>query len=131
MEPIKDIPTIPKVLLARLFQTAAFEDDATRISSKTVECCTEYLRLFVKEAVIRSNEARIHEELETEDRFEIKYQKNATRNNVRSHEDDQNLDDSDVDDGQEGAKTRRRTVADATIDTRHLERNAGLLVLDF
>jgi hypothetical protein len=50
---------IPLTTLKRLFQTAVFEHDDTRITEQALELSSEYLRMFIREAVLRANEARV------------------------------------------------------------------------
>ncbi|CEP23340.1 unnamed protein product [Cyberlindnera jadinii] len=54
-----DETTIPLNTLSRLFHVAVFEHDDTRITQQTLEMSAEYLRMFIREAVLRANETRI------------------------------------------------------------------------
>ncbi len=49
---------IPITTLSRLFQTAVFEHDDTRITQQTLELSSEYLKMFIREAILRANEVR-------------------------------------------------------------------------
>ncbi|CDR38719.1 CYFA0S02e04918g1_1 [Cyberlindnera fabianii] len=51
-------PSIPKTTLSRLLQTIIFENEDTRITEQTLDLSAEYLRTFIREAVLRANEAR-------------------------------------------------------------------------
>lgn len=54
-----DDSQIPLDTLSRLFHLAVFEHDDTRLSHRTLELSSEYLRMFIREAVLRANETRI------------------------------------------------------------------------
>lgn len=49
---------IPITTLSRLFQAAVFEHDDTRITQQTLELSSEYLKMFIRESILRANEAR-------------------------------------------------------------------------
>jgi hypothetical protein len=49
---------IPLNTLARIFEVAVFEHDDTRITEQALELSSEYLRMFVREALLRANEDR-------------------------------------------------------------------------
>lgn len=49
---------IPITTISRLFQTVAFEHDDTRITKQTLQLTAEYLKMFVREAILRADEAR-------------------------------------------------------------------------
>ena len=49
---------IPLNTLARIFETAAFEHKETKITEQALELSSEYLRMFVREAILRANEDR-------------------------------------------------------------------------
>ncbi|KAH3680491.1 hypothetical protein WICMUC_000279 [Wickerhamomyces mucosus] len=52
---------IPITTISRLFQTVVFTEEDTRITQQTLELSSEYLKMFVREAILRANEARINQ----------------------------------------------------------------------
>lgn len=96
----------PEVTIARLFHTVSFSESDTRISAKTMQMSTKYLEMFTREAIIRCNDERVSESHETSDRYRVKLE--GDESNLKSEEIEQN-----------------------ELDSRHLEKVAGLLVLDF
>lgn len=120
---------IPPETVARVFQDVAFRRPNTRISAKAVALSTEYLRLFVEEAVLRANEQRKAEEPPTQiDGID----------NVADAAEDAEADpfNTSMDEEPEqrglGVSTQvPAEVSNDTLDTRQLAAVAGLLVLDF
>lgn len=115
---------IPPETVARVFQEVAFRRPNTRISSKAVALSTEYLRLFVEEAVLRANEQRKTEEpSSTVDGID----------NVDNgdNEGDFNTSMEELERGLGVPTQVPAEVANDTLDTRQLAAVAGLLVLDF
>ena len=53
--------SIPVTTIARLFKELSFKDPQTRITLSTLELSSEYIKLFINEAIIRANEERIDE----------------------------------------------------------------------
>lgn len=49
---------IPLDTIARIFETAVFEHTDTRITEQALELSSEYLKMFVREAILRANEDR-------------------------------------------------------------------------
>lgn len=58
---------IPLSTLSRLLHTAVFEHEDTRLSNQTLGLSAEYLRMFIREAVLRANEARLQREVDGEE----------------------------------------------------------------
>lgn len=119
---------IPPETVARLFQEEAFRRPNTRISAKAVALCTEYLRLFVEEAVLRANEQRKAEEPPTHI--------DGIDNVIRTENGDDAFNTSmDEEPEERGLGVPTQVPADLsndnTLDTRQLAAIAGLLVLDF
>ncbi|KAL7665254.1 hypothetical protein ABC855_g2509 [[Candida] zeylanoides] len=131
---------IPTKTIARLFREVAFVDDKTRISTRTIELAAEYLRLFAREAILRSNEERAAEAalavVDGIDNLERKRQLEETaavEAEVDASSQDDFDDDPPVEDTQRGNAFNAAPMApDATtLDVRHLEKVAGILLLDF
>lgn len=129
---------IPIVTLARIFQDVSFRKENTRITSNTLKLSSEYIRLFIKEALIRSNEERL-KEIETSGQVDgIDQVGESTNRNNQDSEFELDDDEIDVDMVPEPNTQQRAvstgggdTVANNMLDTRHLARVAGVLVLDF
>ncbi|CCH44204.1 hypothetical protein BN7_3763 [Wickerhamomyces ciferrii] len=49
---------IPITTLSRLFQTAVFEHEDSKITQQTLELSSEYLKMFIREAILRANDVR-------------------------------------------------------------------------
>ncbi|ODV82748.1 hypothetical protein CANARDRAFT_204564 [[Candida] arabinofermentans NRRL YB-2248] len=95
--------------IARLFKTVSFSSPDTKITTKTLQLVTEYIRLFTSEAILRANEQRIQESRKESNRY------NITGGAV--DEDGNNQETTEKEDG--------------VLDTKDLEIIAGLLTLDF
>lgn len=143
----KDSADIPIATIARLFQTSAFKNEKTRITQKTLQLSSEYIKLFINEALIRSNEERLAEgdsltkvdgidnlnkSRETEDGdIEARVADN-TMNDWSEPDDDDDMDDPT----QSGTQNQTAYKSDVdlgndTLDAKHLSKVAGILVLDF
>lgn len=131
---------IPTKTIARLFREVSFVDDKTRISTRTIELAAEYLRLFAREAILRSNEERAAEAelavVDGIDNLERKRQLEASaavEAEVDALLQDDFDDDPPMEDTQHGTAFNAAPAApDATtLDVRHLEKVAGILLLDF
>lgn len=136
---------IPISTIARIFKEVSFKDEKTRITQNTLHLSTEYIKLFINEAIIRSNEERIVEgnTLNTVDGIDnvvpdIEPTFDNGPSEVTMIEQDDNMDsDEDPDDMGDGATQKQLAFrADVnldnnTLDSRHLAKVAGLLVLDF
>lgn len=143
----KDSSGIPIATIARLFQTSAFKNEKTRITQKTLQLSSEYIKLFINEALIRSNEERLAEgdsltkvdgidnlnktrEMEQGD-IEARVADN-TMNEESEPDDDDDMDDPT----QTGTQNQTAYNSDVdlgndTLDAKHLSKVAGILVLDF
>lgn len=126
-------PTIPETVLARLFHEAAFKDKSTRITAKSMKLSQEYVRLFVQEAILRSNEERLREgnSLTTVDGID-----NVDKDVIDDDEDpEKELEDTTIFESEENNFETQRPPQDEpendTLDSRHLAKIAGVLVLDF
>lgn len=144
---------IPTETIARLFHTVAFKEKNTRITEKTLMLSSEYIRLFINEALIRSNEERVAEgnslsridgldnfgrgpqDSETTERQSSTIANDLGRPDT-SHEN--NIQDDEFDDLVPEPSTQAKTafntdidISDDMIDTKHLAKIAGILTLDF
>ncbi|KAK6453697.1 uncharacterized protein RJT20DRAFT_62509 [Scheffersomyces xylosifermentans] len=142
---------IPITTIARLFKEVAFKDvnGDTRITLSTLKLSSEYIRLFINEAIIRANEERI---LEGDSLSKVDGIDNVVSNNNQTNagdvdgggdeieEDDAVVDDDEIEDidpdDLQDSNTQRQLKPDVptandTLDSRHLSKVAGLLILDF
>lgn len=118
---------IPATTIARIFQEVAFKNEDTRITLSTLDKVSEYTRLFVNEAVLRSNEARIQEGdtlnkvdgIDNIDKKSDDIEDDFDENNQIDPVDAYNL------------RTNADHYSNDTLDSRHLASVAGVLVLDF
>lgn len=49
---------IPITTIARVFETAVFDSEDTKITKGTLQLSSEYLKMFIREAILRANEDR-------------------------------------------------------------------------
>ncbi|GME93998.1 unnamed protein product [Ambrosiozyma monospora] len=92
------------VLISRIFSTISYETPKeTRITKKTLQLVSEYIRLYATEAILRSNEARLEEKRKKEEMM-------PTTNGQAENED---------------------LLQEGLLDEKHLKEIAGLLNLDF
>lgn len=117
---------IPPETVARVFQEVAFRRPETRISAKGVALSTEYIRLFVEEALLRANEHRKAEAPPTRidgiDNVEETGGDEAFNTSMDEENEERGL----------GVPTQvPEDYTSDTLDTRQLMAITGLLVLDF
>lgn len=136
---------VPLAVIARLFKSLSFKNENTRITKKTLELSSEYIRLFIHEALLRSNEARIGEvPMRQVDGID-----NLEKENDEGDDEDDNsdshskLEDSDNElSSEEGEMTNFNSqnktavnpaaeMGNDTLDLRHLAKVGGILILDF
>ena len=147
-----DIPAsltmISSTTIARIFRELSFKQNTTRITLSTLELSSQYIQLFINEAIIRSNEERI---LEGDEMSKVDGIDNLPQAEPQAPKPSQikssqipgpsqaeALDfDSDFDDYEDPTQEPNTqlgildTFANDTLDTRHLSKVAGILVLDF
>lgn len=140
MDLLKETVTESNLLtatIARLFKNVAFQNESTKISTKSLDLVSEYIRLFTQEAILRSNEERLAEEpLGRVDGID---NTSTQREFERHHEgveskvaDTQNEEDIEVPTQiSNNAFNTTVELGNDVVDTRHLARVAGVLVLDF
>lgn len=117
--------------VARAFHETAFKKPNTRITDTAMALSTEYLRLFINEAVLRANEERAKEapvteidgidniaSLGPEDENELDQFDDASDNELESR-------------GLAIATQASVSSSSDILDVRHLSNVAGLLVMDF
>ncbi|CAH6720462.1 hypothetical protein CLIB1444_04S00584 [[Candida] jaroonii] len=111
--------------ISRIFHELSFKNN-TRISEKALQLSGQYIRLFINEAIIRSNELRLEE---------IKEQGQVDGiDNVKKDmgEDEEEVPDMTMDEDFEEPLTQMPAIEeDDTLDARHLSKVAGVLLLDF
>lgn len=121
--------------ISRLFHESCFRNEDTRMTQKSLQMSAQYIRLFINEAIIRSNEERRLEG----DRME-KVDGIDNIEEVRENEGDEVEEEvPDITMMEEEPSTQMPTqygsteTSDdtSTIDTRHLSAIAGVLLLDF
>lgn len=130
---------IPAATIARVFQEVSFKDPQTLVSAPAIVLSSEYIRLFVREAVLRANEQRVAE-LETAPKVEDeemipaeKTHNNEEKENIdRGIDDDEQGDEEDFSNRELGVSIQLELppVNDA-LETRHLAEISGLLLMDF
>lgn len=64
--------TFSQETVHRIFNNSSFKKDDTRISNDALKCTTEYLRIFTREAIWRSDQARQNARQGTDNLKEIK-----------------------------------------------------------
>ena len=125
--------------VARVFQQQSFKNKETRISAVAVALSTEYIRLFVKEAILRANERRL-EEANSEEMGNLPAQEAPTI--ARQFADAAELDKGESTDAEDSYQESRGsaistqyaphdTITDDILATRHLTEISGFLVMDF
>lgn len=132
-------------VIARLFKSLSFKNDNTRITKKTLELSSEYIRLFIHEALLRSNEARIAEvPMRQVDGIDNLEKDNDERNDEDENSDSlSKMEDSDNElSSEEGEMTNFNSqnktavnpaaeMGNDALDLRHLAKVGGILILDF
>lgn len=124
--------------IARILKEKSFKNPDTRITTKTVQLTTQYINLFINEAILRSNEERIAEgnSLTRVDGIDNVPDISNTQNDDFAFSDDEDI-DPDVDDMQESSTQRQLSGhleeinTNDTLDSRHLSKVAGVLLMDF
>ncbi|KAF5209451.1 putative NADH-ubiquinone oxidoreductase subunit [Clavispora lusitaniae] len=113
---------IPPETVARVFQEVAFKRSGTRMSAKSLALSTEYIRLFVEEAILRSNAQRLAEDSPT------------VIDGIDNIQEENEANESFEEENERGSGVSTQIPTDLasdTLDTRQLASVAGLLVLDF
>lgn len=131
--------------IARIFQQVSFKRDDTRITANTLKLTAEYIKLFVSEAVTRSNEERLAEgDLLTKVDGIDDLEKDVDPEDIEARVPDTTM-NADIDDMEDpdaaiysqpptqllNAMQDGASLRNDTLDTRHLQKVAGVLVLDF
>lgn len=127
---------IPLATVARVFHDVAFKNDDTRVTAPTVAVSAEYIRLFVREAVLRANAQREAEGVATAGDGIDNISEAVEPDLGTQFVDDSERPDSDLDDADEARGLGVATQAppdelNETLVTRHLAAVSGLLVMDF
>lgn len=132
---------IPLKTIARIFKELSFKSSNTRITLSTLELSSEYIKLFINEAIIRANEERLDE---GDSLVKIDGIDNVTQYpNIEEEPEEVNMediDDFDEDDYYDEITNSQRqlkklenntTGGNNRLDSRHLQKIAGVLTLDF
>lgn len=122
--------SVPPELVARVFHDVSFQKPNTRITASTVALSSEYMRLFIREAVIRANDVRLLEEPPTVvDGIDNVVP--AEQAPLQSYDQfgDTSLEDDEPELQPEEDQPPPSNAG--TLDTRHLSAVTGVLVLDF
>ena len=132
---------IPLKTIARIFKELSFKSSNTRITLSTLELSSEYIKLFINEAIIRANEERLDE---GDSLVKIDGIDNVTQYpNIEEEQEEVNMediDDFDEDDYYDEITNSQRqlkklenntTGGNNRLDSRHLQKIAGVLTLDF
>lgn len=131
---------VPGSTIARVFHELAFKKKTTEITQPTVILCGEYIRLFVQEAILRSNQQRLAELDEKRTQEDVKPESGpfegsevGEENEVADAEQEDDFDDKEL--GFRGLGVFTQTELDVppvdTLETRHLAAISGLLLMDF
>lgn len=124
---------IPLITIARTFAEVSFKNTDSRITANTLKLSAEYIKLFINEAVLRSNEERINEgnSLNKVDGIDDVEIDDAAVDAEVSLDEDVDEDDIEIPAPATQYRPREEEVGNNVIDTRHLSKVAGVLVLDF
>lgn len=119
--------------ISRLFHQVAFKNEATRMNLKTLQLSYQYIRLFINEAIARSNEQRLEEagKLNHIDGIDnIEEVRNKESEDVEEEVPDVTIIEDDLPSiTQYDANSGQDLMA--SLDTRHLSKVMGELILDF
>lgn len=122
--------------VVRIFRELSFKNDDTKITQKTLELSSAYIQLFVKEAIVRANEERIAEgdSLHKVDGIDNIYDGSTSNRTEEDVEQTEHFDPDDI--SEQDTQTRMAYDSDLpldndTLDSRHLAKVAGILILDF
>ncbi|OBA19639.1 hypothetical protein METBIDRAFT_46243 [Metschnikowia bicuspidata var. bicuspidata NRRL YB-4993] len=115
--------------IARVFSEVSFSNASTRITSSAVALSAEYIRLFVREAILRANAQRLEEAAPTE----VDGIDNVTAAAAPPADYGDGSDASDDEGVALPVPTQLPPATDSsdTLTTRHLAAVSGLLVVDF
>lgn len=136
---------VPPSTIARVFSEVSFSKDNTRITSSAVGLSAEYIRLFVREAVLRANAQRLAEGVPTEidgidnvapygEILDALDEFGGDEDDVFEHEhENEHEHDDEIEDRGLGVSTQMPPASDSNdaLTTRHLAAISGLLVMDF
>lgn len=155
MSSTDDQPQIPLKTIARLFKELSFKSSNTRITLSSLELSGEYIKLFINEAILRANEERLDEgdslvKIDGIDNVtqypnidEIDEQRQQNQVDEVNIEDVDDFDDFDEEDYYDEITNSQRQIkklnnstnstngSNNRIDSRHLQKIAGVLTLDF
>lgn len=143
--------TINGKTISRLFHQVAFKNGDTRLSEKSLQLSSQYIRLFINEAIQRSNDERVAEGdsiykvdgIDNIDRNEADVAEERapdttfTEENTMDQEGDQEEEEEEEEElpsnpnSQYNNEPNGTDLGTDTIDTRHLSKVAGVLLLDF
>lgn len=128
--------SISPATVARVFHQLSFKSDSTRIAASTVALSSEYIRLFVQEAILRSNAQRLSEMPPTAidgiDNVESQVPEDNDNDNYNDQFRETSMDE-EIDERGLGVPTQMppQAAGNDTLDSRHLSAVAGMLVMDF
>lgn len=135
-------PGIPLLTIARIFENLSFKSKDTKITANTLKLSSEYIRLFINEALIRSNEERLLEgnavdKVDGIDNLDDDLDDANAEVEVPPTAEFDEDEDEDIDNQIPGEMTQGDRLNNdgqqdnQMLDTRHLSKIAGVLVLDF
>lgn len=121
--------------ISRIFHEICFQNEDTRMTQKSLQLSAQYIRLFVNEAIIRSNDERKLEGDKMEKVDGIDNIEEMRQNEGEEVEEEV----PDITIAEEEFPTQMPTQYGSTdvsedfssIDTRHLSAIAGVFLLDF
>lgn len=124
--------SISSATVARVFHELSFKSDHTRIASSSLALSSEYIRLFVQEAILRSNAQRLAElpasAIDGIDNVESQGDDDIDNDQFRDNTSDEEFEERGL-----GVLTQMppQPGGNDTLDSRHLAAVAGMLVTDF
>ncbi|KAG7663774.1 uncharacterized protein J8A68_002634 [[Candida] subhashii] len=147
---------IPLATIARIFKELSFKDPTTTITISTLDLSSEYIKLFINEAILRSNEERIkqnngglenvvmdddHNEMNTSStQYPTMDELDVEEVDASDDEEDEYIlnDESNtqkqlkqVNQESRGRVSGNGGSGNDTLDSNHLAKIAGILLLDF
>ncbi|EGV66378.1 hypothetical protein PSN45_003024 [Yamadazyma tenuis] len=123
--------------ISRLFHELAFNKENTRLSQKTLQLSAQYINLFIREGILRSNDERLSDgdRLSHVDGIDnLETIRGNEGEEVEEEVPDITLNEDDIQSNPNTQYTSNEPPADGdndTLDVRHLSKIAGVLLLDF
>lgn len=118
---------VPSATIARIFQELSFQSKSTKITAPAVILSSEYIRLFIQEAVLRSNEERLAELAKESTVKEV--------SEIDENEEQLDTEDNEEDEALRGLGLMSQLETEMpkldALEASHLAAISGLLLMDF